>query len=586
MAKQIKINIELENGKKITHYKSLEIKQGLFGHHYFEITVPFEMLEKEDESFFNESHKNICGKAVSVSFEPILTKGAYDFRFKGIVTEILLSNLSDFCNVFLIRGSSPTILMEDCGMRRIFHNKTVQQIFDAVLGTYPRNILRQKLNAQYKTPIKYCVQYDETNFEFLNRMAAEYGEWFYYNGQEIVLGQPGSGGEIDFIIDGIQSYDMSISLIPSKFRISGYDYTKDQLYNGESSSHQVEGLSQFGKFALDKSENLFGQEALLVADKPVYNQNELDELVKLRRSCLAGNLIVFRGRGENPDLMIGSVINVSTTRPQKGGRSSKESVGKYRIIEIVHTVDSNGNYTNRFKAVPETVKFPPENPYSKHPVGHTELATVIDNNDPDKLSRVKVQFNWPGNDKESDWMRVGSFYSGGDDRKGMQFIPEKGAQVMVGYESNKPESPFVIASLYPQKEGMRYRKGNNDEKLIYTKAGNLIELIDKQDENKIRITNVNKEDTGIILEFKNNGRITIQTNGDIDVSANESISFSAKSISLSAKQKIELKSAQISIEADTTAEVKANASAKLSSANTEVSGDAMTTIKGGLVKIN
>ena len=77
----------------------------------------------------------------------------------------------------------------------------------------------------------------------------------------------------------------------------------------------------------------------------------------------------------------------------------------------------------------------------------------------------------------------------------MQFIPEKEAQVVVGYEMDKPEMPFIMTSLYPKKEGMRSRKGNNDEKAFYTKAGNLIELSDKHGENRIQITNVNKRDT-------------------------------------------------------------------------------------------
>jgi type VI secretion system secreted protein VgrG len=602
MSQQVKANIELENGKKLTHYQTLEIKQDLFKHHSFEIIVPLEMLENEDESFFNKAHKDVCGKAVTVSFEPVLTKSSFDFKFKGIITEILLSNLSDMSNVFVLKGYSPTIMLEDCTIRRTFIDKNVQQIFETVLNDYPGNSIKKKLSARHKSNIKYAVQYDETNFDFLNRLAAEYGEWFFYNGKELVLGESDTGKETEFTIDGKQSFDMAISLLPAKFRMSGYDYTKDQLYNGQSSSQQVEGLSQFGKFALDESENLFSQESLFISNKPLYSQSDLDELIKFRRSTIVSSMINFHGRGEIPDISIGSVISVSGTRPEKGGRSKKESFGKYRITELIHSVDGSGNYSNVFKAVPETAKFPPVNTYAKHPKGQPELAKVTDNNDPDKLSRVKVQFNWLGDDKDSDWIRVGSFYVGGDDRKGMQFIPEKEAQVLVGYEHDRPDQPFIMTGLFPKKDGMRSLKGNNDEKLIYTKAGNMFELIDKKGENKIRITNVNKDDTSIILEFKDNGQVTIQTNGKVKISAGDSIEFSAQqNISLKAQsidikadnelkcegqQKATLKSLQISIEADSTAEVKASMSAKLTSPNTEVNGDAMTTIKGGLVRIN
>jgi type VI secretion system secreted protein VgrG len=594
MAQQVRTKLELESGKKIARFKDLVLIQDLFRHHRFELTVPFNELENKDEIFFRNSHKDVCGKTISIAFESGAKKTQFDFRFKGIITEIKLSNLSDFSSVFIIKGYGSTMLLEDCSLRRTFIKKTVQQVFDTVLNDYPGNVIKKKLNPKNKNLIPYLVQYDETNFEFISRLAAEYGEWLYYNGQEIVLGSAGNSKEVDFIIDGNQSFDMSISLLPAKFNMTAYDYTKDQSYNSKSSGQTVDGLGQFSKFALDESENLFSQEALMVANKPVHHQNELDDLLKFRRSGIASNLVVFHGRGENPNLTVGSVIHVSATRPEKGGRGNQESVGKYRVTEITHTVDNNGNYSNIFKALPETAKFPPVNPWTRHPTGQPELAMVTDNNDPDKLSRVKVAFKWPGSDHDSDWIRVGSFYTGGEDRKGMQFIPEKEAQVMVGYELDKPELPFIITSLYPKKDGMRSRKGNNDEKLFYTKAGNLIELIDKQGENKIQITNVNHADTSLAIEFQDNGAITLKTNGKIRIEAGENISVSAKQkltfeaqeIELKSENKTTIKAASMSIEAETTAEIKANAGVKISSANTEVSGDALTTIKGGLVKIN
>lgn len=594
MSQQVRTKLELETGKKIVRFKDLVIFQDLFRHHHFELTVPFNELEKKDEIFFQNSHKDICGKTISISFESTSKKTTFDFQFRGIITEIILSNLSDFSNVFVIKGYSSTMLLEDYSLRRTFVKKSVQQIFDTVLNDYAGNVIKKKLNPRIKNLVPYVVQYDETNFEFISRLAAEYGEWLYYDGQEIILGTAGNSKEVDFIIDGNQSFDMSISLMPAKFNMTAYDYTKDQSYKGKSSGQTIEGMGQFSKFALDESENLFSQEALMIANKPVYNQNELDDLIKFRRSCITSNLIVFHGRGENANLMVGTVIKVSATRAEKGGRGNQESIGKYRITEISHSVDINGNYSNAFKAVPETAKFPPVNPWVKHPAGQPELATVTDNNDPDKMSRVKVAFNWPGKDHDSEWIRVGSFYTGGDDRKGMQFIPEKEAQVVVGYELDRPELPFIMTSLYPKKDGMRARKGNNEEKTFYTKAGNLIELTDKQGENKIQITNVNNADTAILIEFKDNGAITLKTNGKVNIEAQENISikakqkitFEAQEIEMKADNKTTIKAASISIEADATAEIKANASAKLSSANTEVCGDAMTTIKGGLVKIN
>ncbi|MER3498852.1 MAG: hypothetical protein C4308_09585, partial [Chitinophagaceae bacterium] len=289
-------------------------------------------------------------------------------------------------------------------------------IFRKVLGDYPSNLLRNKLKARNKSVIKYTVQYNETNFQFLSRMAAEYGEWFYYNGKELLLGKEETN-EVEFLIDGVQSFDMAIELNPTKFRLAAYDYTKHQDYTEEPSG-SVEGLSDLGKFALKQSENLFTNKSELESTKPIFNASEISEFGKYKRAVSASKLIEFKGSGELPEISVGTVITVKGNMPEKGGRSRSQDFGKYLITKVTHTVDSSGNYSNSFHALPESVNYPPPNPYVQHPIGQTELAKVVDNKDPDNLGRVKVQFMWPVNDNQSDWIRVSTFYSGGSDCQG------------------------------------------------------------------------------------------------------------------------------------------------------------------------
>ncbi|MER3498853.1 MAG: hypothetical protein C4308_09590, partial [Chitinophagaceae bacterium] len=86
MSQLIVAKIELENGKQITHYTSLNIRQDLFQHHEFELVVPFELLESKDDHFFNQSHKEVCGKSISFSFESEYnSERSFSFSFKGIV---------------------------------------------------------------------------------------------------------------------------------------------------------------------------------------------------------------------------------------------------------------------------------------------------------------------------------------------------------------------------------------------------------------------------------------------------------------------------------------------------------------------
>jgi type VI secretion system secreted protein VgrG len=607
MSQQVNVKIELEGGKQLTHCSSLRITQKLFKHHKFEIKIPFEVLEKEDEHFFKSSHETVCGKKITVSFDSEYVDSKQDrfkYVFKGVVTEISLRNKGDLTNTFIISGYSPDILLEDVCTKRTFLDKTLNDIFSDVLNSYPSNLLKKSLNPQNSSPIKYTVQYNETNFEFLRRLAAEYGEWFYYDGEQLLLGKPSAPADATFAIDGAQTFDMSISLQPSKVKFGAYDYKQDATYDADATLHEDAGLNMFGKFALDESDKLFSQNSYLLATKPIFSQSDLTQYAKVKSSVAASELITFEGSGEWPNISVGTVVTVKGSLPEKGGRSSEQDFGKYLVTEITHKVDSSGNYSNYFTAVPESVNFPPRNPYVEHPIGQTELAKVIDNKDPDNLGRVKVEFAWPGDaSKESDWIPVGTFYAGSGDSRGMLFVPDIDAQVFIDYELNHAEYPFVSTSIYSNRGGVRKIADKNNEKYIYTQSGNQIVFYDSDDnKSKIEITNENKTDTIISISFEDKGKISIKTSGLVEVEAQEDISMKAtkkitlegenieikatNSLTCTGTQKATLKGSEIKIEADTNATMKANAQAKISSSLTEVSADGIMTVKGSLVKIN
>ncbi len=590
MARQVKANIELESGKKLTHYQRVTISQDLFSHHLFEVLIPFEMLEDGKERFFNQSHKDVCGKLITFSLSPYHEEDKTDFVFKGIVTEIALKNTSALSNSFVLKGYSPTYLLEDGPRRRTFVKQSMEQIFTKVLHPYPKNLLKRTLKPKHQAELAYVVQYDESNFAFLNRLAAEYGEWFYYNGKELVLGSAGPANSIDFKIDGIQTFDMSIGLNPSKFMIAHYDYLKHQHYSGKSDGQSVSGLSQFGSFALQESDKLFSQASQLLANKPMKDSSELNTEIKTRKSLEAARLIEFRGTGENPNVSVGTAIKVKGLRP---GSSSEDDFGKYRITEITHGIDGSGNYQNSFNAIPESAEYPPKNSRIQPPLGKTEAAEVTDNDDPEKLGRVKVKFFWPdAEEAESDWIRTTNAYTG--EGEGMLWVPEISAQVLISYENGLPDFPVVIGSLYYKKSGLTYTHNDNAVKVIRTKAGNIITFSDENDDEAITISNSNKESTHIIIKFKDNGSINIETEGTLTLKAKE-IEMKAQSIKIEADQEIKMeakskltaKSTNISVEADASVEMKANANLKLSAtANASLEGNALVKIKGALVQLN
>ena len=602
MAQQVTVNVSV-GGEVLKHFTHLRIDQSMFTHHTFEIVVPIEDIEGKGSFFFQSAHQRLCGKPISISFKPFYKNVPHDFEFKGVVTELVLHNDSEMVNSYIIKGHSPTILLEDGTQRRTFQLQSLGDIFSGILFDYPSNILASSVSPKNKEKLNYKVQYDESNFDFMSRLAAEYGEWLYYDGTQLVIGKPGTITQ-PFVVDGVQHFDMAISLKPTRFGMLHYNYVKHEYYS--SGSPQVD-LGQFGSFAFGQSQSLFGQPTQLWPLKDVQAQGQLDGAIQALNASNAADLVRFQGSGENPNLSIGVMVNVTGQKLNSLKQFEQVPVGKYRITHITHTVDNIGNYENFFEAIPDAAAFPPRNPHARMPVALPEIATVITNEDPLKLGRVKVQFHWPNQlYGKSSWIRVAFPYTGSD--RGMLFIPEKDDQVIISYEANHVDFPLVVGSIYHKSPSTNYWFDDNLQKIIRTKGGNKIVLKDKPGEQEVFITNANKKGTNLHISFKGDGTITLHTEGliqleakNIKMTAKESIEMNAKNMTvniqkdlktsstktdMSATNEIKLGAMKIAASAQQEASVSSGLKTEVKGTTVEVSGNGMVDIKAPMVKIN
>jgi Rhs element Vgr protein len=590
MAKQVGVEIELEGGNKLSHCMHLVIRQEFGIHHTFEVLIPFKILEESEEVFFNKSHEAVVGKVIKFSIKPADSQESPGFNFKGIITSLELRNNNTVNPYFSLSGYSADVLLKDGKQRRTFVKQTLRQIYDKVLETYPQNLLKRKVKIDDNPSIEYEVQYDESNYDFLKRISQEHGNWFYYNGLEVVIGA-NEDEEVDFQIDGIQDYNMSVSIMPSRFGIYNYNYVNHKETSGISWDQKIAGLTQLVSFALSTSENIFSQEDHRVAVSTTREGSQLNDYVKLTKTMDAGNLVIFNGSGENCGLSLGKVASVKGITFKDDGSSSQQGLGKYRITNITHTVDENGCYSNDFSAIPDSLQLPPVYRDFKKPVGNIEIAEVVDNKDPDKLGRVKIKFYWQSGDAESVWVRVSTLYSGAG--KGLLFTPEPGAQVIVGYEHNDPSQPVLLGSLYHKSDGESYTSDDNRMKQIQTRGGNYIYFDDADKEQLIVLSNENNSKTSISLSFKDNGTIEIKTEGslslegkDISIKSDTLKIQANQTIEMDAKQSAKISTAQFKIDANATVELSTQGSLKIEGTSVDFEGQAMINMKAALIKLN
>jgi type VI secretion system secreted protein VgrG len=601
MAIAVRVSISIDGAPALADYHSVSIRQELFTHHSFQVAVPYEMLETErSDGFFHQAHARYCGKSLTITLTPVVVKDP-PLLFKGIITHIALSNSGDFAHSFVLSGFSPTYLLEDGTQRRTFLKKGLKDIFSQVLQPYSQAVpTAEALAPQHQEVVKYAVQYGESAYAFLRRLADEYGEWFYYDGRALRLGPPVEQPVLPFAVQGAEGFSMTIELQPSQFALARYDYLAHQPYQGTSASQQLSQLNPFASFALQQSEKLFSQPARLLAGRHVRSQQQLDTTIREWKENQVSNLVTFQGTGENPGFGVGRVVAVQGSQ---GGQP--HDYGRYRLTEVTHLVQAD-MYQNSFVALPDAAKHPPANPQVQSPAGVPELAQVIDVADPQHVGRVRVRYYWPVQkpaDAETGWMRVSTPYSGNG--KGQLFTPELGSQVLVGYEQSQAEFPVVLGNLFhPQNpQQAKYTTPQNHLKGLQTAGGNKLVLNDTKGAQTILLSNSNNKGTAVEVGFKGNGSITIKSNGPVTVlspditleaGAKGEINLHAKNITINADENLQLLSGlktdlhtqDLNAHATNSLALEGATSASLSSAQVTVSGDATTSIKGTLVTIN
>ncbi|HYV92789.1 MAG TPA: phage baseplate assembly protein V [Chitinophagales bacterium] len=592
------VKIEFENGDSVKIVSQLVVNQSIDQHHSFEIRVPAEVLEGKDEPMF-ESTKDNIGKIVKIQIA--------DTYFKGIISQVSVSKYGNSQGDIVIRGYSPTYVLDDQPNCVSFENKNLQQIINQVAANYPKNFVDIQCDPKNKSSIPYLVQYKENSFQFFRRLAVTYGEWFFYDGNKIYFGKPAAGKEIPLYFGkDLFNFDVSMRIGNPNFSMKSYDYEKNEVVESSSSDASISNLDKYGSLALSASENLSSFKPGIVTHQGLLDKSKLDGMVKVTKGMIASQYVIFNGVSNNSSLKIGSVIEV--TGKMGSQNDNIDNFGKYIVIGITHTASGIGNYQNHFKAIPHSLEFPPQFSPVHETHCETQTAVVKENNDPKGLGRIRVQFVWQKPPAMSPWIRAVSPHGGKG--RGFYFVPEKGDEVIVGFENGDADFPFVVGSSFHGKaksDGMEH--SSNYIKGIRTVSGNSIVIIDESGKEEIKI--FNKDEKNILsLTCEGDGKVTIKTKGDISFSAEKSITIEAKekinfksgketemqaqSMKISADNKYELSSQEIkakstkhTIEADASISIKSSATLEVkSSATMDLDGGGIASLKAGLVKIN
>lgn len=483
------------------------LEQKTNAHDTFSIIVPDDALDTY-EGFVMENSKKLLGKKISLSYWQY---GSENQVFSGIVTGLKNRKESGYGKL-VITGHSPSILLENGRADRSFEQLSLSQIVKEIGVNYPQegkiHAEEQELNVRRVLP--YTVQSQESDFGFIQRLATRYGEYFYYNGKELIFGNKAE--PVLELSEGRELIELEFELGLRAQGFSGLAYDTEK---GESIQHNAQEVQTEWKenalqaVAVQASKQLFGNVPKSVFSGSEKSQ-ELEEML-LKEKENRESLIWVRGRSRDSRLKNGSRAKLTDIN----GRAMET----YRIVEIRHYYNGD-EYYNEFVGVSD-VLHPPYQDSGAFPKSHEQMGRVVENADPLGLGRVKVQMMWQeAGSEKTPWIRLLQPHSGSG--KGFYFVPEIGEEVLVGFQGGNAEKPYVIGTQYNGKEKSGYADKENCIKAVHTRSGHKL---------------VFTEDESILITDKSGNEILLDTKGsNITITAPETMTLNAKNLNINVSQ--------------------------------------------------
>ncbi len=348
---------------------------------------------------------------------------------------------------------------QDC---RIFQDMSTSQIVEDVLKNagLPRSTVRFAL-AQSPPARGYCVQYRETDWDFVCRLLAEDGLLHYFEhtsaGHVLVVGDSTNAygtvagdpvvqfNDIESVADHdvVQRFRLTQQVTPGKLTVRDYNFaTPDETLEGQAGS----GASDLEVYEFPGRHDAPGL---------------APRAAKLRLQAIQA--LQQRGEGDSdcPRLAPGHVFEL-----RAGAGMLRDDLQRdYLVLSVRHHGEQpqalaasgaglDARYGNTFECIPADVTYRPAEWPLRPEMRGVQTAIVVgpagEEVHTDEHGRVKVQFHWDRkgrrDENSSCWVRVSQMWAG--QGWGSMWIPRIGHEVIVDFIEGDADQPIVTGRVY------------------------------------------------------------------------------------------------------------------------------------------
>jgi len=355
-------------------------------------------------------------------------------------------------------------LAQDC---RIFQEKEVKEIIEEVLtdAGITSDRFDFRLQGSYEKK-DYCVQYRETDLQFISRLAEAEGIFYFFEHDEEnhLLVFADSAG----LYKPIKGKKNDKNQVEIKFSPGAGMVTTSETVYKVAQSRQISpgkvSLKDFN-FLKPSAKLLRPKEAKTHADIEQYDypgnfieDARGDTLANIRLDEGRTFLEVIEGQSSCPRLIPGFTFKLTN---HDLGSFEKE----YLLTSVSHfgsqpqvleeQAGAEGfSYSNQFSGIPSEVVYRPLRITPKPIVQGIQTAIVVgpagEEIYTDEHGRVKVQFHWDRvgekDEKSSCWIRVSQIWAGAG--WGAMHIPRIDQEVVVDFLEGDPDKPLITGRVY------------------------------------------------------------------------------------------------------------------------------------------
>lgn len=499
----------------------------------------------------------VIGKAVTIRMDA----GPKDKRyFSGIVSRLVqVANQGGHAHyrativpwLWLLTRTS------DC---RIFLDKTVPEIIQEVLNDHDLKDFQNKITCTYEKK-EFCVQYRETDFNFISRLMEQEGIYYYFDHKDgkhtmvladaISAHKPYKGYE-EIIFhelekgaasrEAITDWTMEKEVQPVAYAMTDFDFKKP-------------------KTSLLKSSNVkrdYGLAQTEIYDYPgeYVEHDDGDRLADVRLNELQSQYEILQGQASARGIVVGCTFKLknhvrseqnreylvtgTTLHVDAGEFATEGASGDGEFFSCNFTAIDNKQQFRPARLTPKPIVQGPQTAIVVGPGGE-EIYT-------DEHGRVKVHFHWDRYDNHDEnsscWIRVSQYWAGKE--WGSIHIPRIGQEVIIEFLEGDPDRPIITGRVYNGEQvppyGLPANKTQSGVKSRSTKGGsgsnfNELRFEDKKGGEEvflhgekdwtIKIKNNENETVGASISTNAGGSISRNAGADISRTADDNITDKA-----------------------------------------------------------